>query len=94
MADLRVDYQLLASIHGTLNGLSREFQNIEEQTSSYNSAFGADAITSAVGAFAGNWSDHRKKLLASMQNLDRMVTATAQDFHHADSQLAADLAKK
>ncbi|MBV9448194.1 MAG: hypothetical protein JO345_20105 [Streptosporangiaceae bacterium] len=94
MADLRVDYQLLASIHSTLNGLTGEFQHIEDQASAYNSAFGSDAITGAMGAFAGNWSSHRKTLLSTMRNLDRMVTTTAQDFHHADSQLAADLTRK
>ncbi|HEX6518888.1 MAG TPA: hypothetical protein VF070_02590 [Streptosporangiaceae bacterium] len=94
MADLRVDYQLLASIHSTLNGLTAEFQHIEDQARAYNSAFGSDTITGAMGAFAGNWSSHRQKLLATMQNLDHMVTTTAQDFHHADSQLAANLTKK
>jgi hypothetical protein len=94
MADLKVDYQLLASIHSTLNGLTWEFQNIEDQASAYDSAFGSSAITAAMGGFSGNWSRHRKTLLSTMQNLDHMVTATAQRFHQADNQLASDLTKK
>jgi hypothetical protein len=94
MADLRVDYQLLASIHSTLNGLTWEFENIEDQASAYDSAFGSGDITAAMGSFAGNWSAHRKTLLGTMQNLDRMVAATAQHFHQTDSQLASDLTKK
>jgi hypothetical protein len=35
MADLRVDYQLLSSIHATLNGLTWEFETIEDQASAY-----------------------------------------------------------
>jgi hypothetical protein len=94
MADLRVDYQLLASIHSTLNGLTWEFENIEDQASAYDSAYGSSGITAAMGSFAGNWSYHRKTLLGTMQNLDQMVTATAQQFRQTDSQLASELTKK
>lgn len=94
MADLRVDYQLLASIHSTLTGLTWEFENIEDQASAYDSAYGSTDITAAMGNFAGNWSTHRKTLLGTMQNLDHMVTATGQRFHQTDDQLASDLTKK
>jgi hypothetical protein len=94
MADLRVDYQLLASIHATLTSLTWEFETIEDQASAYDSAFGSSDITAAMGSFSGNWSTHRKTLLGTMQNLDRMVAATAQHFHQTDSQLASDLTKK
>jgi hypothetical protein len=93
MADLKVDYQLLASIHATMTGLTAEFDTIEDQASAYSTAYGYDGITSAMSGFSGNWADHRKKLLGTMQNLDRMVTATSQDFHHTDNELAADLGK-
>jgi conjugal transfer/entry exclusion protein len=94
MADLRVDYQLLASIHATLSNLTWEFENIEDQASAYDPAFGSSDITAAIGSFAGNWSTHRKTMLGTMGNLDRMVAATAQRFHQTDSQLASDLTKK
>ena len=94
MADLKVDYQLLASIHGTVNHLASEFESIEDQTSAYQSAFGSGDVSAAMDAFSGNWSDHRKTLLGSMRNLDHMVTATARDFRHADSQLGSDLTRK
>ena len=94
MADLRVDYQLLASIHGTLNGLTWEFENIQDQASAYDAAFGSSAVTTAMGSFSGNWTQHRTRLLATMQNLDHLVTATAQHFHQTDSQLASDLTRK
>jgi cation transport regulator ChaC len=92
MADLKVDYQLLASIHATMTGLSTEFETIEDQASAYASAYGYEAITSAMSSFSGNWSSHRQKLLATMQSLDHMVVTTSQDFHRADTQLATSLA--
>jgi hypothetical protein len=94
MADLRVDYQLLASVHRTLTGLTWEFENIEDQASGYDPAFGSSDITAAMGGFAGNWSTHRKALLSSMRNLDQMVAATAQHFRQTDDQLASELTKK
>ena len=90
MADLRVDYQLLASIHRTLTGLTWEFQNIEDQARAYDKAYGSSDITAAMGSFAGNWSTHRKTMLGTMQNLDRMVAATAQQFHQKFSRAFAD----
>ncbi len=94
MADLRVDYQLLASIHATMTGLISEFEAIEDQASGLDSAYGSGAIAGAMGSFSGNWSDHRKKLVGSMQGLDRLVTSTATGFHRTDSQLASELTRK
>jgi hypothetical protein len=91
MADLKVDYQLLASIHATMTGLTTEFETIEDQASAYSSAYGYNGITSAMSSFSGNWADHRKKLLGTMRDLDHMVTTTATDFRTADSKLASDL---
>ncbi len=76
MADLRVDYQLLASVHSTLTGLTREFENIEDQASAYNSAYGSTDITAAMGNFAGNWSTHRTTLLGTMRRRSRRSPAT------------------
>jgi len=94
MADLKVDYQLLASIHRTLNGLTWEFENIQDQVGAYDQAFGSSDIRAAMGSFSGNWTTHRKTMLGTMRSLDQMVTATAQRFHQADNQLASDLTKE
>lgn len=94
MADLRVDYQLLASITATLSSLASEFAHIDDQVSSYVTAYGSGAIAGAMGSFSGNWSNHRKTLLASMENLGQMTAATEQHFRQADSSLASDLTRK
>jgi hypothetical protein len=69
VADLRVDYQLLASVTSTLSNLAAEFAHIGDQVSGYDPAYGSGAITVAMGNFSGNWSNHRKTLLAEMGNL-------------------------
>jgi hypothetical protein len=94
MADLRVDFQLLASIHAALTSLTSEFQNIQDQAAAYNAAYGSSDITAAMGSFSGNWSQHRARLLTTMQDLDHMVTATATQFRQADDQLASELTSK
>lgn len=94
MADLRVDYQLLTSIHRSLGALSRELADIDDQVSGYGAAFGSDAITSAMAGFSGNWSHHRSALLSAAESLGQMTAATEERFRHADSQLASDLVTK
>src|ERR1700677_1238186 len=94
MSDLRVDYQLLASIHSTMTELTSEFEDIEDQASAYDAAYGSGDATPPMSAFSGNWSQHRASLLVTMQNLDHMVTATAQQFHQTDDQLASELTER
>ena len=94
MADLRVDYQLLASVTRTLSGLASEFAHVGDQVGSYDPAYGSGAIAAAMGNFSGNWSNHRKTLLAAMENLGKMTAAAEQYFRQADSKLASDLTSK
>jgi uncharacterized protein YukE len=92
VADLRVDYQLLASVTRTLSGLAGEFAHIDDQVGSYDSAYGSGAVTAAMGNFSGNWSSHRKTLLSAMGNLGQLTAAAEQRFRQTDGKLASDLA--
>jgi hypothetical protein len=94
MADLRVDYQLLASITSTLSSLTSEFTHIDDQVTSYDPAYGSGAIAAAMGNFSGNWSNHRKTLLSAMENLGQLTGAAEQHFRQVDGKLASDLAGK
>lgn len=94
MADLKVDYQLLDSIERSLTTLQSEFQNIKAQTGSYDGAMGSGDVAGAMDGFAGNWDDHRKDLLNSIQTLGKMVSETKQQFQAADSKLANSLTQK
>ena len=94
MADLKVDYQLLDSIERSLSSLHSEFQNIQVNTSAYDGAMGSGDVASAMDGFAGNWSDHRKSLISSMQSLGTMVSETIQQFKNADNKLASTLPHK
>jgi len=94
MADLKVDYQLLEEIERSLSSLHSEFSNIQVDTSAYDGAMGSGDIASAMDGFAGNWSDHRKNLISSMQSLGTMVSETRQQFKNADNKLASTLPHK
>jgi hypothetical protein len=94
VADLRVDYQLLASVTSTLSRLAAEFAHIGDQVSGYDPAYGSGAVTAAMGNFSGNWSNHRKTLLAEIGSLGQLADAAAQRFRQADGKLASDLAGK
>jgi hypothetical protein len=92
VADLRVDYQLLASVTRTLSILAAEFAHVGDQVGSYDPAYGSGAVTAAMGNFSGNWSSHRKTLLSEMGNLGQLTEAAEQRFRQADGKLASDLA--
>jgi hypothetical protein len=94
MADLAVDYNLLDRTESTLSGLRSEFSNIQAQQHAYFSAWGADAIASAMDDFAGNWDYHRKKLLDSMESLGEMVGQCKSSFTKTDTDLSNALTTK
>jgi hypothetical protein len=87
VADLRVDYQLLAATTSTLHSLSSEFANIDDQVSGYDPDYGSGAVAAAMGSFSGNWSSHRKSLLGSMQSLGQLTEVTEREFRRVDSEL-------
>ena len=92
VADLRVDYQVLASIVRTLSTLAGEFAHIGDQVSDYDPAYGSGAVTTAMANFSGNWSNHRRTLLAEMGNLGQLTEAAERRFRQADGKLASDVA--
>lgn len=94
MADLVVDYNLLGQVESTLRGLHGEFSDIQAQQRAYFSAWGSDAIASAMNDFAGNWDYHRKKLLDAMESLGTMVGQCKSSFGEADTDLSNELTKK
>jgi hypothetical protein len=94
MADLKVDYQLLDSIERSLTSLYLEFSNLQAQTGDYDGAMGSGDVASAMDGFAGNWNDHRKDLLSSIQSLGKMVSETRQQFQDTDNKLKGSLTQK
>ena len=94
LADLKVDYQLLDSIESSLSSLLSEFQNIQASTGAYDGAMGSPDVASAMDGFAGNWNDHRKSLVSSMQSLGKMVSETRRQFQNADNKLKDTLTHK
>lgn len=93
MADLKVDYELLSSTEKTLSILEGEFRNIQSSTGT-GAALGSSDIEGAMASFAGNWNDHRRQLVSSMQSLGQLVSAARTHFQQADDKLAASVQVK
>jgi hypothetical protein len=96
MSNLKVDYQLLESIHSTIGGLVSEFDNMNSSSgySSYDGSLGSGDIAGAMGDFTGNWNYHRKQIVGSMNNLDQLVTQSIKHFQETDKSLKNELTKK
>lgn len=91
MSDLKVDYDLLEASHKALTSLASEFGNLQASTSGYDGALGSGTIAGAMDSFAGNWSYHRDKLVASMKKLDEMITESVKHFMETDKKAAQEL---
>jgi hypothetical protein len=64
VADFVVDYSLLEQVENTLNSLKGEFDGINAVPGAAD--WGDGGISSAMGHFAGNWTQHRDQVVKSM----------------------------
>ncbi|MDR0346510.1 MAG: hypothetical protein LBI49_26000 [Nocardiopsaceae bacterium] len=92
MADLVVDYALLEGIENTLNSLKGQFDNINAVSQAAD--WGDPRISSAMGDFAGNWKDHRAKLVSSMQAMAKNANECRTATDKYDTGMQQQLAKK
>ena len=83
LADFVVDYGLLQQTHQALTTLTSEFSNIDAVPKAAN--WGHSGISAAMGSFAGNWSDHRSRLVHSMEAMTRNVHQTVTETQQFDS---------
>jgi hypothetical protein len=94
MADLVVDYSLLEQVESTLDGLKKEFENIQAQEHGYWGAYGSGDVAGAMDDFAGNWSYHRDKIVKSMEALAKSVHEVITDTQQFDTDLQNSLTGK
>lgn len=92
MTDLCVDYGLLQQVENTLNSLKREFSNIDAVKHSAN--WGDGGIESAMGSFASNWSDHRQKVVGSIDAMIKNAHECRTKTDDFDTGMAQHLTKK
>jgi hypothetical protein len=90
VADLRVDYQL------PFGYPNAQHLGWDSRTLAIRSAV-TIRPTGLVPSpwqcnFSGNWSNHRKRLLAEMGNLGQLTDAAERRFRQADGKLAGDVA--
>jgi hypothetical protein len=70
-----------------LRSLAADFGSVVVMQDGYNAAMGSADIVSAMNGFAGNWSSHRQKLVASMQALEQMAAGAKAGFSKTDDDL-------
>lgn len=88
MADLQVDDRILADCEHRLSRLHRELRHLDALRDQLRTAWGADAVTGAMGDFFDNWSRYRGKLLDAMESTGTLATRARRTFHEADERLA------
>ena len=91
MVDFAVNYDTLQQVEKTLNSLKNEFNGIH--TVPHAATWGDDRIGSAMGDFAGNWNDHRHKLLTSMEAMAKQARNTRTGTAEWDTQMAQQVTK-
>jgi hypothetical protein len=94
VVDLKVDYQLLDSISGTIGSILPEIEGMSDNISDCDWADGSGDIAGAMGGFANNWSKHKSQMISNMKTLQSMVQQTAQGFQKTDNQLKTELTSK
>ena len=92
MPDFVVDYALLEQVESTLANLKQQFGSISAEPHAAN--WGDPRIGSAMGDFAGNWNDHRAKLVSSMDAMAANARECRTATQHYDTTMQHDLSKK
>ena len=92
MADFVVDYALLEQTENTLNGLKRQFTSIGSVP--HAADWGDPRIASAMADFAGNWSDHRARLVSSMDAMAKNARECRTATDRYDTSMQQHLTRK
>ncbi|MET0931325.1 MAG: hypothetical protein ABWX74_17525 [Aeromicrobium sp.] len=87
-SDLQVDYMLLEMAEKELDGLKKEFDDIEKRRDESSDFWGSDEVKDAMHEFASNMDYHRKKLSEKLDTVRSKVTTTLETFREADAELA------
>lgn len=89
-ADFAVDYAMLEQTESTLNSLKSEFDGINAVPQAAD--WGDGGIASAMNDFAGNWSVHRKRLVASMESMAKHAGEVRTGTGQWDTQMGQQVA--
>lgn len=92
MADLSYSLDHLRQLGQQLSGLADAMDGTARRTSWDREGIGHRWVADALEEFAGSWDDKREKLTASIRDVGRMATDSAQTFEDVDEQLAAEIA--
>jgi hypothetical protein len=86
---LRVDAAALKGMRQSLDAVARNFDGLHEHREELEKAWGSHAIRAVMADFADNWTAHREKLRAHIEELGQDCEDTLQHFHLVDAALSA-----
>lgn len=88
MTDLGVDYDYLYTIKKDLGTVRREFKNCSGHQDDLRDEYGSLFVSGAMEEFTGNWDDHRKEMLGSIEKVGKLVEQAIENFEKLDKELA------
>lgn len=88
MGDLEVDLDLLAETAGSLGMLIHELDRASSVVEHGDDAVGDNALREELHVFVDEWEHQRQRLLASMQAVQKMASASRRAYVETDDALA------
>ncbi|MEU6120664.1 hypothetical protein [Streptomyces sp. NPDC047123] len=88
MTDLGVDYDYLYTIKKDLETVRKEFKGCTGHQEGMREEYGSPFVSGAMDDFTGNWDDHRKELLGSIEKVGKLVEQSIENFKKLDKELA------
>lgn len=80
MADLVIRFDDLHESSRALEDLYTAFDKLKAHASATSDDWGSSEIADAMGSFAGDWDNHRHKVMKSIESIKGMVDEALQGF--------------
>lgn len=88
---LRADLARIAQVSRQVERIAHEFSQATTLAEGYEPALGSPELAGTLHAFATDWSIHRARLLADLEQESSLADAAVRSYHGTDEELAAAL---
>ncbi|MGA2829202.1 MAG: hypothetical protein ABSF03_24180 [Streptosporangiaceae bacterium] len=88
---LKADLARIAQVSRQLEQIAREFGQATTLAEGYEPALGSPELAGTLHAFAADWSIHRARLLADLEQESSLADTAVRSYHGTDEELAAAL---
>jgi hypothetical protein len=91
---LRADLTRIGQVARQVDRIASEFGQATTLAQGYEPALGNAELAGALNSFATDWSIHRARLLADLEQESRLADTAVKSYHGTDDELAAALRKQ